>query len=548
MITNFFNRRFFSWCALICFASLFYTTTLFASPVYWPTNGWRSSTPEEQGMGSEKLIEMMEKVRDRNYAIDSITIIRNGFLVMDAYAYPLQKNSKHLLYSVTKSVTSTLIGIALDKGYIKSVKQPILDFFPGSSIADADERKRSITLEHLLNMASGMDTQDSYLYGWVGLGKMMEGEDWTQYVLDRPMIHAPGTTFEYSNCVSHLLSAILQKTTGMSALAFAQKHLFAPLGITDVKWPSNRQGVNTGWGNMMLTPHDMAKIGLLYLNKGVWENKRVISAAWVEAATQKHIPATLFDGYGYQWWVSSEGFYMAVGYLGQFIFVVPEKNLVVVFTGNNLKKSAFYIPIALLRQYIIPAADSSQPLAARPMEKERLNSLLKNLAKAPAKGFIWDSEEKGTVKKGDFVRTASPAFRFRGLEMGVRHPTNFPSQVMRMKTLEGNTITASISDIPTDTKLEDVGPRIFAPVLKNYGSEIQVLFNREIVLEDGTVAYRTDINWKWQSSFALRTLLVSAFQGGKWVYLAYTLGTAYDDLLAEGLNEGGALVESLTFR
>ena len=129
------NRYVISWCILVCFTCGFYTTTLFASedslsPDYWPTNGWRSSTPEEQGMDSEKLIEMMELVREEDYTIDSITIIRNGYLVTDAYLYPFQKNTPHFIHSCTKSIISALVGIAIDKGYIKSVKQPVLEFFP----------------------------------------------------------------------------------------------------------------------------------------------------------------------------------------------------------------------------------------------------------------------------------------------------------------------------------------------------------------------------------------------------------------------------------
>jgi CubicO group peptidase (beta-lactamase class C family) len=150
-------------------------------------------------MDSGKLIEMMEKVRDENYAIDSITIIRNGYLVTDAYIYPFRKNTKHVIHSVTKSFTSVLVGIALDKGYIKSVKQPLLEFFPEKTIANLDEQKKAITLEHLLIMSSGLDTKDSWLYQWVGLAKMRASDDWAQYVLDRPMAQIPGGHFDYSN-------------------------------------------------------------------------------------------------------------------------------------------------------------------------------------------------------------------------------------------------------------------------------------------------------------------------------------------------------------
>jgi len=357
------NRHVISWCILICFTCGFYTTTLFASPDYWPTNAWRSSTPEEQGMDSGKLIEMMEMVRDEDYAIDNITIIRNGYLVTDAYLYPFQKNTKHVIHSNTKSITSALVGIALDKGYIKSVNQPVLEFFPEKTIANLNEQKRSIALEHLLTMTSGLDTKDSYLYKWVGLGEMMRSEDWAQYVLDLPMAQAPGKHFEYSNGVSYLLSAIIQKATKMSALEFARKHLFGPLGITDVKWRTSPQGVNTGWGDMMLTPHDMAKIGLLYLNKGTWNGQQIIPKSWVERIT---IDYTLTDiegplsAHSYLWWVAvdqksrdlgfPEGTYFAAGGFGQFVLVVPAWNTVFVHQVDS-SRIIFCMNLLALRGY-----------------------------------------------------------------------------------------------------------------------------------------------------------------------------------------------------
>jgi len=462
-----------------------------------------------------------------------------------------------------------LVGIALDKGSIKSVKQPILEFFPKETIANLDEQKRAITLEDLLTMSSGLDTKDSWLYNWVGLSKMRNSENWAQYILDLPMAQAPGNRFEYSNGVSHLLSAIIQKATQVSALEFAKKHLFGPLGITDVKWPTDPKGINIGYGQMMLTPHDMAKFGLLYLNKGHWDDRQIVSEAWVQDSTRKHISANHFDGYGYQWWndsaqyyidilwrlrwrwgwkrADSAKYYMASGMLGQFIFVVPEKNMVVVFT-SNLEGFYFYLPKRLLDEYIIPAAVSSQPSAAQPKKKEHMDSLLANFAKAPAQGFIWTSDKNGVVKNGAFIRTSSPAFRFRCPQTSRKQKIDFPDQVMAMKTLADGSFSASISEIPAGTKLADVGPRVFASKLKTYGSNIQVISNKKITLEDGTSAYRTDINWKWQSTWSLRTLLVSAFQDGKWVYLAYGLIASNEASISENLKEGTSIVESLTFK
>lgn len=177
---------------------------------------------------------------------------------------------------------SALIGIAIEKGYIKNVDQTIVDFFSDRKISNLNEHKKSITLENLLTMASGLECRDSWRYGYVGLEEMMNSDDWAQYVLDLPTAEPPGERFEYCNGVSHLLSVIIQKTTNMRTLEFAKKNLFGPLGITDVRWETSPQGIDIGWGRMWLKPHDMAKIGLLYLNKGRWADKQIVPAMWVK--------------------------------------------------------------------------------------------------------------------------------------------------------------------------------------------------------------------------------------------------------------------------
>ena len=193
---------------------------------------------------------------------------------------------------------------------------------------------------------------------------MRSSADWAQYVLDLPMAEPPGEKFEYCNGVSYLLSVIIQNTTKIKTLDFARKHLFEPLGIIDIGWATSPQGVDIGYGEMWLKPHDMAKFGWLYLNKGRWGNKQILPSAWVEVSTRGHIDATLFDHYGYQWWVDSAGYYMAVGYKGQRIFVVPEKNIVAIFTGN-LTGTESLISKNLLDFFIIPAASSPNSIALR---------------------------------------------------------------------------------------------------------------------------------------------------------------------------------------
>jgi len=318
---------------------------------------WPIAAPEEQDMDAGLLADALDLIEQNGYAIDSVTIIRNGHMVLDEYFAPFTSSSTHIIHSCTKSIMSVLIGIAIDQGYIEGVNQLVLDLLPGRTVANLDADKASLTLEDLLTMSSGLDCRDSYLYNWVGLNEMKASGDWLQFVLDRPMAEPPGSRFEYCNGNSFLLSAIIQETTGLSALEFAQESLFEPLGITDVHWSTGPDGITIGWGDIHMRPQDMAKIGVLYLNGGEWESERIVSSDWISTSTRQHIEAgTLSDGYGYHWWVSDQGYYMALGYQGQFIFVVPEMDLVAVFT-SYLDDATFFAPELLLRDFIIPAAD-----------------------------------------------------------------------------------------------------------------------------------------------------------------------------------------------
>ena len=247
-----------------------------------------------------------------------------------------------------------------------------------------DDRKKSITVKHLLMMAPGLKCRDSYLYRWKGLKQMRYSYDWAQYVLDLPMEASPGEKFEYSNGVSYLLSVIIQNTTKMRTLNFARRHLFDPMGITDVEWERSPEGVDLGYGEMWLQPHAMAKFGLLYLNEGRWGDRQILPPEWVRVSTAAHIAAKPFDHYGYHWWVDAAGNYAAAGYKGQRIFVIPDKGLVVVITAR-LKAIESTTSDYLLSSYIIPAAASEKKVPANPVAQTRLRDLAKKAAMAPEK-------------------------------------------------------------------------------------------------------------------------------------------------------------------
>jgi len=318
--------------AAIVFMSLRRPTAASASD-YWPTDGWKTTTPEEQGLDSAKLAEGLLSLQEKNIAIDSLLIVRNGYIVLDAYYSPYDGSFPHDMASVTKSVTSILVGIAIEQGKLQ-LDSPMVSFFPDRTIANLDERKQSITVRDLVSMRNGMESQ-CFQGDEPTLDAMRSQPDWVQAALDRKMVSQPGTQFCYDSPGTHILSAILQKATGMTELEFARQFLFEPLGISDVIWERDPQGYTHGWGDIHLKPEDSAKLGYLWLHGGNWNGKQIVSASWVSDSIRAQSRMVGNDyGYGYGWWISPVDFY-AEGREGQFIRVISSINTVVVITGGG---------------------------------------------------------------------------------------------------------------------------------------------------------------------------------------------------------------------
>lgn len=272
-------------------------------PDHWPLDGFRTSTPEEQGMDSETLLQIFDfyeaaHTKDPGVAIDSISIIRNGYLVADLYFNPLfPKETAHAIHSCTKSILSALIGIAIEQGHIESVDVPMVSFFEDKQEAIRDPKMTQIRLKDLLSMETGIRSRDSFLYGWEGLFAMQATDDWVAHILGLPVDAEPGERFDYSNLSSFLLSAIIHQATGMDTLTFARKNLFNPLGIDEVRWERSPQGIYIGFARMWMKPQDMAKIGLLYLQQGRWNGRQIIPAAWIHESVTPHAYPSEPDGH-----------------------------------------------------------------------------------------------------------------------------------------------------------------------------------------------------------------------------------------------------------
>lgn len=349
-------------------------------PDYWPTTGWRSSTPDAQGMDSELLADMLDDISNSGTRIHSILVIRNGYIVTEAYFHPYTAETKIHVQSVTKSVISMLVGKAIDDGYIKNEQQKLLDFYPDQAFQNASDEKSSIELKHLLSMSSGLDCR-TFDFSRPG---MEQSEDWVQFMLDLPVIDTPGTTFGYCNGNAHLLSAIVQQSTGMSARDYANKELFEPLGISAVSegdwWADPQQITNGGFG-LHLQPSDMAKLGMLYLHNGKWDGEQIIAAQWVTESTTKYVEKEDGDGYGYLWTVYPAGdHYAALGLGGQQIHVYPSRNLIVVVTASLASYAGTPEIDNLLKEYILPSIKADAAMAENLNGNARLKSGIETAA------------------------------------------------------------------------------------------------------------------------------------------------------------------------
>ena len=343
---------------------------------------WQTAAPEEVGIDSVPLVEMFDFIRERQIPVHSIQLVRRGRLVLDAYFYPYDGRTRHDVASVTKSITSTLVGLAIERGHIRDLQQPVLGFFPGRTVAGLDARKRRQTLEHLLTMQSGWDCGVPLGTPSINadrqLAEMRRRDDWAQFALDLPMTSEPGTRFLYCNANCHLLSALLTSVTGTNALAFARRELFEPLGIRDIAWPADPQGNNYGWGDLQLHPRDMARLGQLFLQRGRWAGLQIIPEDWLRGATRAHVQSTGGeDRYGYYWWVSEKlpGLFEAVGRGGQRITVWPDKELVLVYTGGGFEPGDL-APFILKSLNAVKSDKSDQPLPANPEGNARLRDKL----------------------------------------------------------------------------------------------------------------------------------------------------------------------------
>jgi CubicO group peptidase (beta-lactamase class C family) len=367
-------------------------------PFTWPT-----STPQKVGLNAAVLDSLHAEITAGKYGnIDRMLVIRRGQIVMDKtyardydriYGDSLRSTSSlnnshdptgpfnyfnpwwhptyrrgtlHTLQSVSKTVASAVIGAAITRGDFPDINTPILKYWDTTTVANLDDRKRRVTIRHLLTMSGGFDWNESIPYSDPNntAGALESSPDWVKFTIDRPMMREPGTKFNYSSGESALLAHIFFRATGVDIEEYAARHLFAPLGITNWQWKRTPSGTIDTEGGLYLEARDLARIWQLWLQGGRWNGATVVSEAWVRESVTPHIPTSTRAGspqYGYKWWLYSNPvqkdklIWAGSGFGGQFPMAFPDQDMVVVFNAWNIT-GAPTLPLRAVQERLIKAA------------------------------------------------------------------------------------------------------------------------------------------------------------------------------------------------
>ncbi len=326
------------------------------------TDGWKTSTLASQKVDSTLIYKFFDQFQHAKHKIHSILFAKNDTLIVEEYYDNHTIDTQHDLRSVTKSIRAILLGIAIEKGFIDSVNDPISKYLKNPvPVKNLDERKNDITIKHLITMSTGLDCNDWDKKSKGQEDRVYKKKDWIQYTLDLPMINDPGAVSNYCSMGVLLLAEIISQASGMPIDTFAKKFLFDTLGIANLSWghTSDKEVISSG-KRLHLTSRDLAKIGLLMLNNGTWNDKQVVPATWIEEATTPKTKITGID-YGYLWWTipfKIEDKMMmakvATGNGGQYIMIFPESNIVAIFTGGAYNSQDDKLPFAIMTRVLLP--------------------------------------------------------------------------------------------------------------------------------------------------------------------------------------------------
>ena len=344
------------------------------------------SSPEAQGISSLAVLALVEAA-DKIDSMNSFMLLRHGHVVAEGWWSPYHAEAPHSLYSLSKSFTSTAIGLAISEGKL-SLNDEVLKFFPEDAPPEPSNNLKSMRVSDLLRMSTGQQSEPP----------RTPNQPWTKTFLAHPVPFKPGTHFRYNTSATYMLSAILQKVTGVTVLDYLRPRLFEPLGIPHPTWETSPQGISAGGFGLSIRTEDIARFGQLYLQRGKWQGKQLVPEAWIAAATARQTsngsdPNSDWDqGYGYQFWRCRHGAYRGDGAFGQYCVVLPEQDAVVVITSGVNDLPAV---LNLVWDYLLPAMKLS-PLAPNDEASKKLQRTLAGLSLRTPEGAGSPAKVSGT--------------------------------------------------------------------------------------------------------------------------------------------------------
>ncbi|HEY6222169.1 MAG TPA: serine hydrolase [Gemmatimonadales bacterium] len=395
------------------------------------------SSPERQGISSAAILSFVDRADSEIDAMHSFMLVRHGYVVAEGWWSPYDSATPHMLYSLSKSFTSTAVGLAIAAGKL-SLDDQVMKFFPEEVPASPSANLQSMRVRDLLRMATGHD-RETLPWRWNGDPDSAPppGQTWTKTFLAQPVPFKPGTHFLYNSPATYMLSAIVQKVTGQTVLDYLGPRLFQPLGIDHPDWGASPQGITLGAFGLLIRTEDIARFGQLYLQKGKWNGRQLVPAAWVSAATSLEVangssPESDWDqGYGYQFWRSRHNSFRGDGAFGQYCMVLPDVDAVVVITSGVRNMQSV---MNLVWNVLLPAMQP-RALAESPVEQRRLASRLGGLALHPPRGSTTSPLAATTSGRWYTLSDSGSGPRAVALDFGAQGPA------LLVRTANGETRT-----------------------------------------------------------------------------------------------------------
>ncbi|ULL17078.1 class C beta-lactamase-related serine hydrolase [Paenibacillus sp. H1-7] len=375
------------------------------------TNALPRIRPEEAGVSPSAISSFLKEAQSSNIGLHSFLLLRHGHVAAEACWAPYNPDYPRMMFSLSKSFTSTAVGFAVAEGLL-SVDDPVISFFPDKHPID-DEHLKAMRVRHLLTMSTG-HAKDT-----TGQLHKHPDKDWVQAFLELPVEHKPGTHFVYNSGATYMLSAIVQTITGQTLVDYLQPRLFEPLGIQGAKWDSCPRNINTGGWGLKIKPADIALFGQMYLQKGMWNGTQVVPEAWVDEATSFQVsngedPGSDWkQGYGYQFWRCRHGAYRGDGAFGQFCLVMPEQDTVIAITSGVKNMQSV---LNLVWEHLLPGI-SEQPLPLDEVQYDELQDAIASLGYAPLAAEFTSSEAESItgnryIMEDNELKLQSASFRF----------------------------------------------------------------------------------------------------------------------------------------